>query len=118
MSSFVSVLCFSSFFLSYVCVSSPVKKSSITKSLQFDPEPQREGGTETQSSERPVPSSLLPLIGQLAETAEDKYRLLEQRDKILRQGEAIAYTNLLLTWIHFWLHLCVFHLNLKTSETF
>ncbi|KAM6978447.1 germinal-center associated nuclear protein-like [Tautogolabrus adspersus] len=26
------------------------------------------------------------LIGQVAETAEDKYRLLEQRDKILRQG--------------------------------
>ncbi|XP_067459089.1 germinal-center associated nuclear protein [Thunnus thynnus] len=66
--------------------SSPVKKSSMVKSLQFDSEPQKESSTETQSSERPVPSSLLPLIGQLAETAEEKYRLLEQRDKILRQG--------------------------------
>ncbi|XP_070770765.1 germinal-center associated nuclear protein [Enoplosus armatus] len=66
--------------------SSPVKKSSSAKSLQFDAEPQKESSTEAQSSERPVPSSLLLLIGQVAETAEDKYRLLEQRDKILRQG--------------------------------
>ncbi|TNN68550.1 Germinal-center associated nuclear protein [Liparis tanakae] len=58
--------------------SSPVKKSSIAKSLQFDSEPQ--------SSERPVPSSLLHLLGLTPETAEDKFRLLEQRDKILRQG--------------------------------
>uniref|UniRef100_A0A3P8NGH1 Germinal-center associated nuclear protein n=1 Tax=Astatotilapia calliptera TaxID=8154 RepID=A0A3P8NGH1_ASTCA len=69
------------FFKSY----SPVKKPSPVKALQFDTEPQKESST-SQSSERPVPSSLLPLIGQVAETAEDKYRLLEQRDKILRQG--------------------------------
>ncbi|XP_040912782.1 germinal-center associated nuclear protein [Toxotes jaculatrix] len=66
--------------------SSPVKKSPVAKSLQLDTEPQKESSTESQSSERPVPSSLLHLIGQVAETAEDKYRLLEQRDKILRQG--------------------------------
>ncbi|XP_030614652.1 germinal-center associated nuclear protein [Archocentrus centrarchus] len=66
--------------------SSPVKKPSPVKVLQFDTEPQKESSTETQSSERPVPSSLLHLIGQVAETTEDKYRLLEQRDKILRQG--------------------------------
>lgn len=36
--------------------------------------------------ERPVPSSLLHLVGQMAETVEEKYQLLEQRDKILRQG--------------------------------
>ncbi|XP_068561209.1 germinal-center associated nuclear protein [Cebidichthys violaceus] len=66
--------------------SSPVKKSSLAKSLQFDTEPQREIRSEAQSSERPVPSSLLHLVGQTAETAEDKFRLLEQRDKILRQG--------------------------------
>lgn len=63
-----------------------MKKSSLAKALQFDTEPQKEGSAEAQSSERPVPSSLLHLIGQVAETAEDKYRLLEQRDKILRQG--------------------------------
>ncbi|KAM8856581.1 germinal-center associated nuclear protein [Spinachia spinachia] len=62
--------------------SSPVKKSPSAKSLQFDTEPQR----ESLGSERAVPSSLVHLIGQVAETAEDKFRLLEQRDKILRQG--------------------------------
>ncbi|XP_023147479.2 germinal-center associated nuclear protein [Amphiprion ocellaris] len=66
--------------------SSPVKKSSLAKTLQFDNEPQKESSTDTQSLERLVPSSLLPLIGQVAETAEEKYRLLEQRDKLLRQG--------------------------------
>ncbi|XP_061579845.1 germinal-center associated nuclear protein [Cololabis saira] len=65
---------------------SPVRKPSPVKQLQFDTEPQKESSTESQSSERPVPSSLLVLIGQMAETTEDKYRLLEQRDKILRQG--------------------------------
>ncbi|CAL8387635.1 unnamed protein product [Gadus morhua 'NCC'] len=68
--------------------SSPVKKPSIAKSLQFDSDPQQEGSSDSQSlsSERSVPSSLLPLIGQTAETADEKYRLLEQRDKIMRQG--------------------------------
>ncbi|XP_017285867.1 germinal-center associated nuclear protein isoform X2 [Kryptolebias marmoratus] len=66
--------------------SSPVKKPFPVKLLQFDSEPQKENIAESQSSERPVPSSLVPLIGQVAETTEDKYRLLEQRDKILRQG--------------------------------
>ncbi|XP_037543110.1 germinal-center associated nuclear protein [Nematolebias whitei] len=65
--------------------SSPVKKPSPVKLLQFDPDPQKENITESQGSERPVPSSLVHLIGQVAETAEDKYRLLEQTDKILRQ---------------------------------
>uniref|UniRef100_A0A3Q3QX71 Germinal-center associated nuclear protein n=1 Tax=Monopterus albus TaxID=43700 RepID=A0A3Q3QX71_MONAL len=62
------------------------KYNSSLKSLDLDREPQRGGNTETQSSEQQVPSSLLHLIGQLAETAEEKYRLLEQRDKVLRQG--------------------------------
>ncbi len=65
-----------------------MKKPSLPKSLQFDEEPQKDSSTEAQSSEHPVPSSLLHLIGHVAETAEDKYRLLEQRDKILRQGNA------------------------------
>lgn len=61
-------------------------KSPLAKSLMFDTDTQKENNTESQSSDCPVPSSLLHLIGQVAETAEDKYRLLEQRDKILRQG--------------------------------
>lgn len=75
------------FILSYI--SSPAKNTSLARSLQFDTEPQKEISTETQMFDCTVPSTLLPLIGQLAETAEDKYRLLEQRDKILRQGEAL-----------------------------
>lgn len=68
---------------SHPSFSSPVKRPSPAKLLQFDPEPQKEHGGE---SERLVPSSLVHLVGQVAETAEDKYRLLEQRDKVLRQG--------------------------------
>lgn len=59
----------------------------MPRSLQFDADSQRDNSSDPQSSERPVPSSLLHLVGQMAETAEDKYRLLEQRDKILRQGD-------------------------------
>lgn len=67
---------------------SPAKKSSVAKILQFDSDPQQDVSSEGQSGDRPeiiMPSSLQPLIGQIAETAEEKYRLLEQRDKILRQ---------------------------------
>lgn len=80
--------------------SSPVRRASPAKVLQFDADPQKEIKTESLSSERPVPSSLLPLIGQVAETAEEKFRLLEQRDKILRQGEALCFD--LLIWSHPW----------------
>lgn len=67
---------------------SPVKKSSVAKILQFDREPQQDASSEGQSLDRPVINlltSLQPLVGQIAENAEEKYRLLEQRDKILRQ---------------------------------
>lgn len=63
-----------------------MKKSLLAKSLQFDTEPHKESSSATPSLEATVPSSLLHLLGQLAETAEDKYRLLEQKDKVLRQG--------------------------------
>ncbi|XP_076858543.1 germinal-center associated nuclear protein [Brachyhypopomus gauderio] len=66
----------------------PAKKTSVAKTLQFDSELQQEAGAESQGQDRPMislPSSLQHLIGQVAETAEEKYRLLEQRDKILRQ---------------------------------
>lgn len=72
-----------------------MKKSALAKTLQFDTEPQKESSTESLSSERSVPSSLQHLIGQVAETAEDKYRFLEQRDKILRQGEVTSHTSLM-----------------------
>ncbi|XP_032423660.1 germinal-center associated nuclear protein isoform X2 [Xiphophorus hellerii] len=66
--------------------SSPLRRPSPAKLLPFDSEPHKENVTESQGSERLVPSSLVHLVGQVAETAEDKYRLLEQRDKVLRQG--------------------------------
>lgn len=69
-------------------ISIPVKRSITAKSLQFNTEPPKE--TESQSLECPVPSSFSYLIGQMAETAEEKYRLLEQKDKVLRQGEATS----------------------------
>lgn len=68
----------------------PVKRSITAKSLQFNTESQKENVTESQSLECPVPSSISYLIGQVAETAEEKYRLLEQRDKVLRQGMATS----------------------------
>lgn len=75
----------------------PVKRSSLPKSLQFNNEPQKDNITESQSLECPVPTSFSYLIGQVAETVEEKYRLLEQRDKVLRQGKATAYCGL----VHF-----------------
>ncbi|XP_077404821.1 germinal-center associated nuclear protein [Vanacampus margaritifer] len=63
--------------------SSPVKKPPplMAIPLLIDSELQKENVVTTQSSE-----CLAPLIGIVAETSEDKYRLLEQRDKLLRQG--------------------------------
>lgn len=68
---------------------SPIKKSSIAKTLQFESEGPFESVSEERSIERPInilPSVLQPLVGQVAECAEERYRLLEQRDKILRQA--------------------------------
>ncbi|KAI4878707.1 hypothetical protein NFI96_013487 [Prochilodus magdalenae] len=73
----------------FITQGSPAKKPSVAKTLQFESDPQEDVGLEGQSVDRPVtnlPSSLQHLIGQLAETSEEKYRLLEQRDKILRQS--------------------------------
>ncbi|XP_051925938.1 germinal-center associated nuclear protein [Hippocampus zosterae] len=62
---------------------SPMKKSPIGKSLRLDFELQKENVATTLSSK-----CLAPLIGVVAETSEDKYRLLEQRDRIVRQGRS------------------------------
>ncbi|XP_016375449.1 germinal-center associated nuclear protein isoform X2 [Sinocyclocheilus rhinocerous] len=69
--------------------SSPIQKSAVAKILQFEIEAPLDSVSEERSVERPIinlPSVLQPLIGQVAETAEERYRLLEQRDKILRQA--------------------------------
>lgn len=80
------------FCLLFLCYSSPIQKSSVAKILQFESEAPLESVSEERSIERPIinlPSVLQPLIGQVAETAEERFRLLEQRDKILRQGKAL-----------------------------
>uniref|UniRef100_A0A8C1VU35 Germinal-center associated nuclear protein n=1 Tax=Cyprinus carpio TaxID=7962 RepID=A0A8C1VU35_CYPCA len=69
--------------------SSPIQKLSVAKILQFESEAPPESVSEERSVGQPIinlPSVLQPLIGQVAETAEERYRLLEQRDKILRQA--------------------------------
>ncbi|XP_038604886.1 germinal-center associated nuclear protein [Tachyglossus aculeatus] len=67
--------------------SSPVKKPGLIKALQFETDP-FDSGSEGQGPEglgTSVPS-LSNLVGTVAETAEEKYRLLDQRDKIMRQA--------------------------------
>lgn len=68
----------------YLC-SSPVKKPSLLKTHQFEGDP-FDSGSEGSEGLGPCVSSLSSLIGTVAETSEEKYRLLDQRDRIMRQG--------------------------------
>ncbi|XP_060088057.1 germinal-center associated nuclear protein [Heteronotia binoei] len=79
--------------------SSPVKKPGLKKSLQFeadtfDPGSESHGLENLEASA----SSLSNLIGLVAESSEDKYRLLDQRDKIMRQTR-VKRTDLTQTFI-------------------
>nr|XP_013811127.1 PREDICTED: germinal-center associated nuclear protein isoform X1 [Apteryx mantelli mantelli] len=67
--------------------SSPAKKSGLRKALQFEAD-LFDSSSEGQSSESlgASLSSLSNLIGLVAETSEERYRLLDQRDKIMRQA--------------------------------
>ncbi|XP_053139055.1 germinal-center associated nuclear protein isoform X2 [Hemicordylus capensis] len=67
--------------------SSPAKKPGLKKSLQFETDTFALG-SEGHGSEylEASASSLSSLLGMVAETSEDKYRLLDQRDKIMRQA--------------------------------
>ncbi|XP_041056283.1 germinal-center associated nuclear protein [Carcharodon carcharias] len=69
---------------------SPVKKPSSSKTLQSENESQDPQGMEDQVSisERAgaLPSTLNHLIGIVAMTPEEKYRVLDQRDKLMRQA--------------------------------
>ncbi|XP_073433623.1 germinal-center associated nuclear protein [Dendrobates tinctorius] len=64
---------------------SSLKKTTFPKNLQFSVQ-------NTDSSLPPpdismsLPPSLSHLVGTVAETSEEKYRLLDQRDKIMRQA--------------------------------
>ncbi|XP_068844860.1 germinal-center associated nuclear protein [Capricornis sumatraensis] len=65
--------------------SSPVKKPSLLKAHQFEEDPFDES-SEGSEGLGPCVSSLSPLIGTVAETSEEKYRLLDQRDRVMRQA--------------------------------
>uniref|UniRef100_A0A4W3JB48 Minichromosome maintenance complex component 3 associated protein n=1 Tax=Callorhinchus milii TaxID=7868 RepID=A0A4W3JB48_CALMI len=60
---------------------SATKKPASSKSLQFEEGPDmvgERGGV--------LPASLSHLVAMVAESAEDKYRILDQRDKLMRQA--------------------------------
>ncbi|CAO2608488.1 Germinal-center associated nuclear protein [Lemmus lemmus] len=65
--------------------SSPVKKPSLLKIHQFEVDP-FDSGSEGPEGLGSCVSSLSILIGTVAETSEEKYRLLDQRDRIMRQA--------------------------------
>ncbi|NXQ91928.1 GANP protein, partial [Nyctibius grandis] len=67
--------------------SPPAKKPRPRKALQFEAD-LFDASSEGQSSEASGASlsSLSNLIGLVAETSEERYRLLDQRDKIMRQA--------------------------------
>ncbi|NXJ66868.1 GANP protein, partial [Rostratula benghalensis] len=72
--------------------SSPSKKPGLRKALQFEAD-LFDSSSEGQSSEAlgTSLSSLGNLVGLVAETSEERYRLLDQRDKIMRQGYFTNY---------------------------
>ncbi|XP_012665735.1 germinal-center associated nuclear protein [Otolemur garnettii] len=65
--------------------SSPVKKPSLLKAHQFEGD-LFDSGSECSEGLGPCVSSLSALIGTVAETSEEKYRLLDQRDRVMRQA--------------------------------
>ncbi|KAM6080289.1 germinal-center associated nuclear protein [Theristicus caerulescens] len=67
--------------------SSPAKKPGLRKALQFEAD-LFDSSSEGQSSDAlgASLSSLGSLVGLVAETSEERYRLLDQRDKIMRQA--------------------------------
>ncbi|XP_018420104.1 PREDICTED: germinal-center associated nuclear protein [Nanorana parkeri] len=64
---------------------SPQKKSQFAKALQFDVDNTDAPATSSDSTVPSLPPSLLHLVGAVAKTPEERYCLLDQRDKILRQ---------------------------------
>ncbi|KAF6120263.1 minichromosome maintenance complex component 3 associated protein [Phyllostomus discolor] len=65
--------------------SSPVKKPALLKAHPFEGD-SFDSGSEGSESPGSCVSSLSALIGTVAETSEEKYRLLDQRDRAMRQA--------------------------------
>ncbi|KAK2501949.1 hypothetical protein MC885_014224 [Smutsia gigantea] len=66
--------------------SSPVKKPGLLKARQPEGGPS-DSGSEGSEGLGPCVAPLSSLIGTVAETSEDKYRLLDQRDRVMRQAQ-------------------------------
>ncbi|XP_073502867.1 germinal-center associated nuclear protein [Phyllobates terribilis] len=64
---------------------SSLKKTTFPKNLQFSVQ-NIDSSAPSFDTSMSLPPSLLHLVGTVAETSEEKYRLLDQRDKILRQA--------------------------------
>lgn len=69
--------------------SSPVKKPGLLKVHPLEGDP-FDSGSEASEGTGPCVSSLSVLIGTVAETSEEKFRLLDQRDRVMRQGTVAA----------------------------
>ncbi|KAM4697864.1 germinal-center associated nuclear protein [Rhinophrynus dorsalis] len=65
---------------------SPPKKPLSAKTVQFEMESSDSQGPSSESAGISLPPSLAHLLGSVAESSEEKYRLLDQRDKIMRQA--------------------------------
>ncbi|KAK2089685.1 hypothetical protein P7K49_032351 [Saguinus oedipus] len=67
------------------CGCLPHKKPSLLKAHQFEGD-SFDSGSEGSEGLGPCVPPLSALIGTVAETSKEKYRLLDQRDRIMRQG--------------------------------
>lgn len=63
-----------------------MKKPGLLKAHPLEAGDPFDSGSEASEGSGPCVSSLSALIGTVAETSEEKYRLLDQRDRIMRQG--------------------------------
>ncbi|CAJ0955066.1 unnamed protein product [Ranitomeya imitator] len=64
---------------------SSLKKTTFPKNLQFSVQ-NTDSSSPSSDTSLSLPPSLSHLVGTVAETSEEKYRLLDQRDKLMRQA--------------------------------
>lgn len=97
--------------------SSPAKKPGLRKALQFEVD-LFDSSSEGQNSEAVGASlsSLSNLVGLVAETSEERYRLLDQRDKIMRQGTILILVFLLFTPFY-WSKLLYTLISCRTAKS-
>ncbi|XP_077128544.1 germinal-center associated nuclear protein-like [Ranitomeya variabilis] len=64
---------------------SSLKKTTFPKNLQFSVQ-NADSSSPSSDTSMSLPPSLSHLVGTVAETSEEKYRVLDQRDKLMRQA--------------------------------